>query len=373
MKIILTGGGTGGHFYPLIAVAEALNDIKREQKIVGMELYFMSTTPYNEGTLYDNNLTYRQVRTGKLRRYFSLLNFIDVFKTISGSIRALWDVFTIYPDVVFGKGGYASFPALLAARILRIPVVIHESDTVPGRVNKWAGKFAQRIAISFPEAAQHFPKDKTAFTGAPVRKKIIESMSQQQASADTDRPLLLILGGSQGSTLINDSIIDTLPKLLEKFTIIHQTGDAHIQEVTTNAGFVLQGKENLASNYKPVPYMSANELNEAALKSSIIISRAGASTISEIGQWCKPSILIPITDSNGDHQRQNAFSFARTSAAVVIEEKNLTPNIIISEITRLIENPDIRANMGAAAHKTVHPDAARKIAEEITRIAKSHE
>src|SRR3989344_8871174 len=151
MKILLTGGGTGGHFYPIIAVANELNTLSKENRLLRPDLYYMSTEPYNEGLLFENSLTFVPVSAGKIRGYLSpqniILNFIDLFKTGWGMLSALWKVFSLYPDVVFGKGGYCSFPALFAARILRIPVVIHESDSVPGKVNKWAGKFAEKIAI----------------------------------------------------------------------------------------------------------------------------------------------------------------------------------------------------------------------------------
>ena len=148
MKILLTGGGSGGHFYPIIAIAEELNELIKENRLVMPEIFYMSDEPYNEGLLYENNIIFKQVDTGKIRRNPSVLsllkNVIDIFKIILGSIKGLWMVFSIYPDVVFGKGGYASFPALFAARVLNIPVVIHESDTVPGKVNAWAGKFAKK-------------------------------------------------------------------------------------------------------------------------------------------------------------------------------------------------------------------------------------
>ena len=164
MKILLTGGGTGGHFYPIIAIAAELNEIAKENRLVRPDFFYMSTDPYNEGLLFENNITFVEISSGKIRRHLSpiniFLNFIDLFRIGWGSIIALWKVFIIYPDVVFGKGGYSSFPALFAARILRIPVVIHESDSIPGIVNKWAGKFAERIAVSYPEAAEYFKKAK---------------------------------------------------------------------------------------------------------------------------------------------------------------------------------------------------------------------
>ena len=155
MKILLTGGGTGGHFYPVIAVAQEIKKITKERKLIRSELYFMSDTPYNKGILFDNGIEFIKVPTGKYRRYFSLLNISDVFKTAWGVVSGLIKVFNIYPDVIFGKGGYASFPALFAGKILGIPVIIHESDSVPGKVNLWAGKFAQKIALSYQIGRAH--------------------------------------------------------------------------------------------------------------------------------------------------------------------------------------------------------------------------
>src|SRR6185295_10926655 len=148
MKILFTGGGSGGHFYPIISVAEEIRTLSKEYRLITPQLYCMAPTPYNAAALFDNNIIYKKNYAGKLRIYFSILNFFDLFKTAWGIITSLLDVFMIYPDVVFGKGGYASFPVLFAAKILRIPVIIHESDTVPGRVNRWAAKFAYRVAIS---------------------------------------------------------------------------------------------------------------------------------------------------------------------------------------------------------------------------------
>jgi hypothetical protein len=158
MKIAFTGGGTGGHFYPIIAVAQKTNQILTEEKILGAQLYYISTEPYDRQALFENNLIFEEITTGKLRVYFSFKNFFDIFKTIFGIIKGLIRVFSIYPDVIFSKGGYASFPTVFAARILRIPLIIHESDAAPGRANLWASKFAYKIAISFPESAEYFPK-----------------------------------------------------------------------------------------------------------------------------------------------------------------------------------------------------------------------
>ena len=156
MKILLTGGGTGGHFYPLIAVSESINKIVKEEKLLPVKLYYMSDSPHDADMLTENGIEYVNISAGKFRIYFSVLNFFDLFKTFFGVVGALFKIFNIYPDVIFSKGGYSSFPVLVAAKLLKIPVVIHESDSAPGRTNLWAGKFAKRIAVSYPDASKYF-------------------------------------------------------------------------------------------------------------------------------------------------------------------------------------------------------------------------
>ena len=206
MKILFTGGGSGGHFYPIIAVIEALEVLIEEERLVGIKFIFMSDSPYDADVLLKQDVSFIQVKTGKMRRYFSIKNISDVFKTAGGLVGAFWSMYREFPDVVFGKGGYASFPALFAARILGIPVMIHESDVVPGRVNRWAAKFAKRIAISFPESVKYFPAEKTALTGNPVRKEIAGSTPEEAKEVfqlETGLPTLFIYTGSLGSKNVN--------------------------------------------------------------------------------------------------------------------------------------------------------------------------
>lgn len=373
MKILFTGGGSGGHFYPIIAIIEEVNQLAKENRLIGLELFYMSNSPYNEGLLFEHNVTFKRNTAGKMRVYFSLMNFIDLFKTGWGVIVSLWTIFSIYPDVIFGKGGYASFPALLAGKLLRIPVIIHESDSVPGRVNAWAGKFASKIAISYPDSAKFFPEGKTAYTGNPIRKDIMTALSQgahEYLSLDPNIPTILVIGGSQGAQLINDTLIDALPRLVEKYQIIHQTGKINLEIVKNTADVVLLTNPH-KDRYKPFDYLNNLALRMAAGAASIVISRAGSSLF-EIASWEKPSIVIPITKSNGDHQRMNAYAYARTGAAVVLEEGNLSGNILSAEVDRLISSPETCAKMSAATKTSQHPDAARKIATEILNIALTH-
>lgn len=374
MKILFTGGGTGGHFYPIIAVAEALNDIVREHKILEPTLYYAAPDPYDREMLLASNITFVPTAAGKMRRYFSPLNIVDWFVTGWGIMRSVLRIFFIYPDVVFGKGGYASFPMILAARIFRIPVVIHESDSVPGRVNEWAGTFAAKVAVSYPEAAQYFPKEKVALTGNPIRKAALlpaREGAQEFLKLEPELPVLLVLGGSQGSQAINEIILAALPQLVEKYQIIHQTGDINFKEVEGRAKVALVNSPH-PERYKPFSYLNDLATRMSAGAANLVISRAG-STIFEIAAWGLPSILIPLVGSAADHQIKNAFSYARSGAAVVIEQNNLTPGLLLSEIGRILDTPALVRAMSEKARSFARVDAAKAIANVLLDISISHE
>lgn len=375
MKILLTGGGTGGHFYPLIAIAENIIDVADENKIVGIKLYYMSDSPYDKRMLFEHNIDYVHVPAGKMRTYFSIRNFFDLFKTATGAFFGILKMFAIYPDVVISKGGYAAFPAVFAAKLLRIPVIIHESDSAPGRLNLWSAKFAKRIATTYAEAAEVFPKDKTAWVGQPIRKSIKISASKEDAYSffklENNIPTLLFLGGSSGAEKINEALLGALPDLLTNYQIIHQTGKRNIEDILLRTPIIIS-KSNFKDRYKPIAYLSDLDTKMASGAADLIISRAG-SAIFEIASWSTPSIIIPITNSNGDHQRKNAFTYARAGACEVIEESNLTPHVLIAEINKLMTHKERLTQMSEHAKKFVREDAGRKIAEEAVNIALSHE
>jgi UDP-N-acetylglucosamine--N-acetylmuramyl-(pentapeptide) pyrophosphoryl-undecaprenol N-acetylglucosamine transferase len=374
MKILFTAGGSGGHFYPIIAVAEAINDVVREKKLIAPKLYYAAPEPYDREMLFANSITFVPTAAGKRRRYFSLLNYLDVFKTAWGVARATLRIFFIYPDVVFGKGGYASFPTLLAARFFRIPVVIHESDTLPGKVNRWAGKFAQKIAVSYPEAAEYFPKEKVAHTGNPIRKAVLLPASegmQEFLHIESNMPVLLVLGGSQGATAINEAILSALPQLVEKYQIIHQVGEANIKEVESRVKLVLANSTH-PNRYKPFGYLNDLAMRMSAGAANLVISRAG-STIFEIAAWGVPSIIIPLPGSAEDHQSKNAFAYARSGAAVVIEQNNLHTGVFLSEIERILTNKELSQKMSQKAREFARVDASKAIANVLLDISLSHE
>jgi UDP-N-acetylglucosamine--N-acetylmuramyl-(pentapeptide) pyrophosphoryl-undecaprenol N-acetylglucosamine transferase len=375
MKIAFTGGGTGGHFYPIVAVAQKLNKIIDEEKIVGTKLYYFSDSPYDKEALFENELIYEEIHAGKLRTYFSFKNLSDLPKTFFGVLGALYKMFLIYPDVVFGKGGYASFPTLMAARILRIPVLIHESDSAPGRVNMWAGHFAKRIAVSFKETADFFPKERVAWTGHPIRAEIEQKAEHKEAlnffKLESNLPVIFIIGGSLGAEIINNTVIDALPRLLKNYQVIHQTGVRNFRPVNERTDIVL-ADSNEKSRYTPIAFLNPLQMKEAAGAASIIISRAG-STLFEIASWGVPSILIPFTNSNADHAKKNAFAYARIGACTVIEEMNMTANILSSEVERILRDEKTLTHMAEAAKAFNKTGGAEKIARELLSIALSHE
>jgi len=376
MKILFTGGGTGGHFYPIIAVAQAVRERTKKLKILNPSMYFMAPTAYSARALFDNEIEFVAIPAGKIRRYFSLLNITDLFKTAYGCVTALIRMFSIYPDVVFGKGGYASFPALLAARILRIPVVIHDSDSKPGRVNLWAGKFAKKIALSYESAIQYFPKhkDAVAYTGCPVRPEIAQPLSNgalEFLGLEEKTPVVLIIGGSQGSQRINDVIIEALPELLNRCQIIHQTGRANIGEIKSTTAVILKDHP-YSYRYHPFDYLNELALRMSAGAASLVVSRAG-STIFEIAAWGLPSIIIPLPQEISHDQTANAFAYSRTGAASVIEENNLSAHVLIEEIDRILNSSALTSTMKEHAKAFARLDSADIIATALIDIALEHE
>lgn len=376
MKILFCGGGTGGHFYPIIAVAEAIRERSKDRKILMPNLYYMASTKYNPRALFDQEIEFIPVTTGKIRRYFSLLNIVDIFKTFFGTIGAIFTLYRVYPDVVFGKGAYMSFPVLFAARFLRIPIVIHESDSKPGRVNAWAGKFARKVAISYPDAAQYFKKnpEAVALTGNPIRASIANALSNgafEFLHLEAGVPVIFILGGSQGSQAINDVVVNALPEILNKYQVLHQTGKANIEEIKSTTAIGLKDHP-YSYRYHAFEYLDELALRMSAGAADIIVSRAG-STIFEIASWAKPSIIIPLPSEVSHDQSSNAFAYARTGAATVIEQNNLSSHVLIEEVNRIVGTPEIRNTMSQKAKAFSRADSATTIADALLDIGLEHE
>lgn len=375
MRILLTGGGSGGHFYPLIAIAERIKTLSHERKLAQVELYYMSDIPYDMNVLSSNEITFIPVLTGKLRKYFSFKNFTDMFKVFIGVIQATIKLFFIYPDVIISKGGHGSFPALFAGRILNIPIIIHESDSYPGRVSLWSGKFARNIALSYDDAKEFFDKSKTAVVGLPIRNELTHLPTPEEGAEyyklDKHLPTIFIYGGSQGAEKINNLVLESLSELLKNFQIIHQCGSKNEEVVKMRTSVILENHP-YKNRYIIKPFMNVIDTRNAAALSSLVVSRAG-STLFEIANWHIPAIVIPITHSNGNHQHKNAVRYAQIGAGIIIEESNALPHIFISKVNEILMSKDTWQKMHNNTLEISKIDAAMEIARQAILISESHE
>lgn len=378
MKIVFTGGGTGGHFYPLIAVAEAIHEIADEEKIIEPTMYYIGPDVLDERALAEQNIIFKQSPAGKWRRYFSINNFFDLIKTIFGVIKATFQLYAIYPDVVLSKGGYASFPTTYAARLLTIPVVVHESDATAGRANMITSRWARAVALSYPGTETQFPHVPTknlALIGNPIRSTLFKPAKEggyEFLGLEKDVPTILVLGGSQGAEAINDALLNALPTLLDTYQVIHQTGAENFESTRHLANVIIHDHAH-KERYRPFGFLNALALRMSAGVSSLVISRAGSGTIFEIAAWGLPSVIIPIPEEVSHDQTKNAFAYARAGACTVVVQSNLSPHILSSEIARIMNDTRLYDAMSASARDFARPDAAQKIARMLLSIGLEHE
>lgn len=365
-RIVLTGGLSGGHTYPLIAVARALRTLS--QGVSTLELRFIGTRgPFEEEAMQTESISTRYIWSAKWRRYFSFQNFIDCFKFPISFLQALWHLFVFMPDAVFSKGGAASVPVVFAARLYRIPVMLHDSDAVAGRANRIVGKYATRVAIAYEHARQFFAPEKTVLTGNPIRSELLEGNAERGREAlrfFPDRPVLLVLGGSLGAKRLNEAVLAILPELLSHhIQVIHITGSTHIDDCIHRAGVL--GIKAGTDGYVPLAFVDAASLADYYALATLILSRAGAGIITEIAAVKRPAILVPLTSAANDEQRLNAYEIAQYGGALVIEEQNLGPHMLTQHILELLSQPDTCAHLVAGMQRFYHPEAAETIARGI--------
>lgn len=375
LRILFTGGGSGGHVYPLLAVAGALTKIANENNL---QLEFHYLGPFDQ---YSALLSGAGVRThpliyGKLRRYFSILNFLDIPKFFIGLLQAFAKMFLLMPDAVFSKGGPGAFPVIVASWFYRIPILLHESDAAPGLANLLSAPFAKRIAVGFEKTLAYFSPRKVAWTGNPVRPELLSDRmdadaAKQALNFNVGQPLTLILGGSQGSQRINEFIVTNLAAIIKETQLFHQAGSANyhdVQRLSRAALIDVPLATELKSRYQTVPYLG-EELKTALAAADLVVARPGAGVLSEIAAFAKPAILIPIPESANDHQRANAYEFAKSGAAVVIEETNLLAGIFLNQIRTILGDGGLSGKMSASAGKFFKLNAAEVIAEELLKIS----
>jgi UDP-N-acetylglucosamine--N-acetylmuramyl-(pentapeptide) pyrophosphoryl-undecaprenol N-acetylglucosamine transferase len=363
INIAFTGGGTGGHVFPILAVAEELTSLANKAGVF-LRLWYVGPT---KGPIDIDFEMFRQAgievrEVGGKTKGFSLKSIL----------AALWHLYFLMPDIIFSKGGYGAAPVIVAAVFYRIPFFVHESDVIPGKANMFSARWAKRVAVAFSEAAAKFPPEKTAVVGNPIRSALLKVVEQSEArerlGLESRRKTVFFVGGSQGAAVINDMVFDILPELLQEYQVIHQCGARNFGEAEKEAKFSLEPlPKEIAARYKLYGFLSAEELRDAYAASDLVISRSGSGSIFELAAQAKPAILIPMKLSSQGHQRANAYAYAKTGAAEVLEEENFSPHILLSQIKRLLENEAALRSMSEAARSFAKPDAARRIAAELLR------
>jgi UDP-N-acetylglucosamine--N-acetylmuramyl-(pentapeptide) pyrophosphoryl-undecaprenol N-acetylglucosamine transferase len=365
-RVVLTGGGSGGHIYPLLAVAEALQKKCDDLRAVVQFEYLGPKDSYS-AILSVRGIPIHAISSGKMRRYFSVENFLDAPKFVIGFVQALFTLYTIMPDIVFSKGGTGALPVIVAAWFYRIPIAIHDSDAQPGLTNVHSGRFAKKVFLSFDRAAAYFDRNKVVVTGAPLRTELLgervsKDVAKEMMGFDKAQTLTLVLGGSQGAMRINEFILTNLQQIIGMTSVLHQAGSANLAEVKTLSFAALQSAPS-TYRYVAVGYFQ-NDMATALTAADVVVTRSGSS-VCELAAFGLPAILIPLAGSANDHQRVDAYEFAKNGAAIVIEEANLLPGIFMAQLKQIISDADLRAKMSAAASAFFIPGAAEKIADEL--------
>lgn len=353
-RILLTGGGTAGHVTPCIALLPSL----MEQHY---DIHYMGSYEGIEKRLIaDFDIPYYGISTGKFRRYFDPKNFSDPFRVIAGYFEAKKLIKQIKPDVVFSKGGFVSVPVVRAAASLGIPCVIHESDMTPGLANKLCVGAATKICCNFPETLKDLPEGKAVLTGSPIREELAKGSriaGLDLCGFSANKPVIMVVGGSQGSAAVNEAVRSALPALLNDFQIVHLCGKDKVDNLLlTKPG------------YKQFEYIKS-EMKDIFAMSDLVISRAGANAICELLSLKKPNILIPLptTSSRGD-QILNAHSFEAQGFSMVIEEEYLDNQTLTDKVHELYCNRQIYIDAMSRSTQTDSIHTIMKLIEEVQGI-----
>ena len=364
MKVVIAGGGTGGHLYPGIAVAREL------QRLAQAEVTFAGTAAGIEARVVPHEkFALDLIRSAGLKGK-SMAALARGAALVPAGLADAWRLLSKRaPDVVIGVGGYSSGPVVLAAVMRGIPTLVMEQNAVPGFTNRTLARFVRAAAVTWPETVKHFG-GKAFVSGNPVRAEFLQQLEGTDAATAGDergmRPArVLIFGGSQGAHAINMAMVEAAPELVRRhpgLEIVHQTGTADLELV--RGGYQRAGIE---ARVEPFIYAMDREMKAADL----VICRAGATTLAELAAAGKPAVLVPLPTAADDHQRKNAEATARAGAAVVLEQKTLTGASMAGEVARLVADPALRGRMRAAALALAKPDAARVIAERVIGLARA--
>jgi UDP-N-acetylglucosamine--N-acetylmuramyl-(pentapeptide) pyrophosphoryl-undecaprenol N-acetylglucosamine transferase len=354
VRVLLAGGGSGGSATPVLAVASELR-----ARIPDVELLYVATRDGPEASLAaEEGIPYVGIETGKLRRYWDTRNLTDVGRIVQGVGQSLAQVQRFRPDVAMGAGGFASVPPLAAAGLLRVPVLIHQQDVIPGLANRLLVPFATRVTVSLPDTLPKFPHGRSVLRGNPVRRRVLEGRADEAfrlLGLQAGLPVVLATGGGTGALSLNRLVAAAAPKLIERCQIVHLTGRGRGVEAP-----------DLGPRYQQHEFL-VDEMAHLLAAADVVITRAGLGTLSELSVLGRPSIVVPLPRS---HQAANAAAFARTGAAIAVDQDDLSPESLAQLVLNLLADDPRRQQLVAAMRRIMPRDAAARIAEDVLAIAR---
>jgi UDP-N-acetylglucosamine--N-acetylmuramyl-(pentapeptide) pyrophosphoryl-undecaprenol N-acetylglucosamine transferase len=356
-RILLTGGGTGGSVAPLLAIVHELKNINT----VNFEFLWLGSEDGPEQQMVEyENIKFQPIASGKLRRYFSWKNFLDPFLVVFGFVQSLLIIKHWHPDLVVSAGSFVSVPAVWAAKITRIPVLIHQQDVRPGLANRLMSLAATVITVSFRQSLSDFG-DKAVWTGNPVHYEFTDLSLDEQVFTEIfrfepDLPIILIIGGGTGSQALNSLAGEVLPELIKFCQVVHLTGK------DKNNGFSF-----LHPRYKFFEFLNYTQMSAVYKIADIVVSRCGMGVLTELSFLSKPAILIPMPTS---HQEDNAEVFYRHQAAIVLDQAKLSGAELIGQIKKVLEDSKLCQQLSTNINKVIKQESAKQITEIILKILK---
>ena len=380
IKILFTGGGSGGHVFPLVSVLREMHKFEPDFEKQGLSLsfYYIGSNDFTLDFIKNEEIEIHALNIKKRKK--GILSFLNLFFNIYAWIVAYFKVLFIMPDAIFAKGGFASSFVLTIGIIFRIPIFIHESDSIPGFTNQIFSKFAKISFISFDESRKYIKNSNIELVGNPINDVLLKIAEKEE---DIDRlkqtiglngqfKTILVLGGSQGAQTINNLILDMLPEALPKYEIIHQVGINNYENVKREVSVIFREiikSVECEKRYHIIPLLdhkdslSIDSLGYAMYCSDLIISRAGSGSIFETAAFKKPSIMIPLPWASRDHQSLNAFNYSKSKACVVLEQSNLKPNILLDTIDSILNDSNKIETMKQGCEKFAKKNAGIDIAK----------
>lgn len=362
MKIIVSGGGTGGHIYPALAL---IKEIKKKDPQA--EFLYVGTKNGLESTIVrGESIPFKTIEIQGFKRSLSLKNIQTIYLFLKSIHEAKKIIREFAPDVVLGTGGYVCSSVVYAAYKLKVPTMIHEQNSIPGITNKFLARYVDKIGICFPEAATHFPTEKVVMTGNPRAQEVSgikKSDILQKFDLSPEKPTVLIFGGSRGAARINQAFIEATQELISKdYQILYASGAVYYDRVNN----VLEEVLHKATNVKVVPYIS--NMTEVLANVDLIIGRAGATSLAEVTAIGVPCILVPSPNVTNDHQTKNAESLVKVGAAKIVKDQDLTGHVLVETLDNLMNDPATLKEMSEASRKEGITDASDRLYTELTNI-----